>query len=68
MVVLSHQSPWFKLMAYHLIFQLMIQVTESYRGNFGSPSLEGQEVYSLKLQWFKVDKRNMLLGMSSPTF
>ena len=51
-----HQSPWFKLMAHHLIFWLMIQAHESYRGNFGSRGLEGQEVCSVKLQWFKVDK------------
>ena len=37
-------------------FWLMIQVHESYRGNFGSRGLEGQEVCSVKLQWFKVDK------------
>ena len=29
---------------------------EPYRGNFGSCGLEGQEAYSIKLQWFKVDK------------
>ena len=51
-----HQSPWFKLMAHHLIFWLMIQAHESYRENFGSRGLEGQEVCSVKLQWFKVDK------------
>ena len=47
-------------------FQFMIQAHESHRGNFGSHGLEGQEVYSVKLQQFKVDKGNMLLGMSSP--
>ena len=35
------QSPWFKLMAHHLIFWLMIQVHEFHRGNFGSRGLEG---------------------------
>ena len=50
------QNPWFKLMAHHLIFWLMIQAHESYRGNFGSRSLEGQEACSIKLQWFKIDK------------
>ena len=46
---------------------LMIQAHESLRGNFGSCGLEGQEVCLVKLQWFKVDKRNMLLSMSSST-
>ena len=36
-------------------------------GNFGSRDLEGQEVCSVKFQWFKVDKRNMSLSVSSPT-
>ena len=47
-------------------FQLMIQAHESHRENFGSCGLEGQEVYSVKIQRFKVDKRNMLFGMFSP--
>ena len=47
--------------------RLMIQAHESLWENFGSRGLEGQEVCSVKLQRFKVDKRNMLLGMSSPT-
>ena len=37
-------------------FQLMIQAHESHRGNFENHGLEGQEVCSVKLQWFKVDK------------
>ena len=37
-------------------FWLMIQAHESHQGNFGSRGLEGQEVCSVKLQWFKVDK------------
>ena len=45
----------------------MIQAHESLWGNFESRGLEGQEACSVKLQWFKIDKRNMLLGMSSPT-
>ena len=45
----------------------MIQAHEFHWGNFGSRGLEGQEVCSVKLQWFKVDKRNMLFGMFSPT-
>ena len=52
-------------MSSHL--QLMIQAHKSLWGNFGSHGLEGQEVYSVKLQRFKVDKRNILLGMSSLT-
>ena len=47
-------------------FQLMIQTHESHWGNFGNRDLEGQELCSIKFQQFKVDKRNMLLGMSSP--
>ena len=47
-------------------FQVIIQTHESHWGNFGNRGLEGQELYSVKLQQFKVDKRNMLLGMSSP--
>ena len=43
------QNPWFKLMAHHLIFWLMIQAHESHRGNFGSRGLEGQKVCSVKL-------------------
>ena len=35
-------------------------------GEFGSHGLEDQEVCSIKFQWFKVDKENMLLGVSSP--
>ena len=50
------QNPWFNLMAHDLIFWPMIQARESYQGNFGSCDLEGQEVCSVKLQWFKVDK------------
>ena len=46
---------------------LMIQSYKSPLGNFGSCGLEGQEVCSVKFQRFKVDKRDMLLGMSSPT-
>ena len=37
-------------------FWLMIQAHESHQGNFGSRGLEGQEVCSVKFQWFKVDK------------
>ena len=48
-------------------FRLMIQAHESLWGNFGSCGLEGQEVCLVKFQRLKVDKRNMLLGMSSPT-
>ena len=47
--------------------RLMIQAHKSFWGNFGSHGLEGQEVCSVKLQQFKVDKRDMLLGVSSPT-
>ena len=47
-------------------FQPIIQAHESHRGNFGSRGLEGQEVCSVKLLQFKVDKENMLLDMSSP--
>ena len=50
------QNSWFKLMAHHLIFWLVIQAHESHQGNFGSRGLEGQKVCSAKLQWFKVDK------------
>ena len=50
------QSPWFKFMAHHLIFWLMIQAHESHRGNFGSRGLESQEVCLVNFQWFKVDK------------
>ena len=42
------QNPWFKLMAHHLIFWLMIQAHESHRENFGSRGLEDQEVCSVK--------------------
>ena len=37
-------------------FWLMIQAHESHWENFGSRGLEGQEVCSVKLQLFKVDK------------
>ena len=37
-------------------FWLMIQAHEFHRRNFESHGLEGQEVCSVKLQWFKVDK------------
>ena len=47
-------------------FQLMIQAYKFHQGNFGSRGLEGQEIYSVNFQWFKVNKGNMLLGMSSP--
>ena len=47
--------------------QLMTQAHKSLWGNFGSRGLEGQEACSIKFQRFKVDKRNMLLNMSSPT-
>ena len=47
-------------------FQLMIQVHKYHQGNFGSHGLKGQEVCSVKLQQFKVDHGNMLLGVSSP--
>lgn len=48
-------------------FRPMIQAHKFLWGNFGIRGLEGQEVCSVKPQWFKVDKRNMLLGVSSPT-
>ena len=63
-----HQCPWFKLMAHHLIFWLMIQAHESHRGNFGSRGLEGQEVCSVKLQWFKVDKEKHVAWRVFPNF
>ena len=46
-------------MSSHLRF--MIQAHEFLWRNFGSRGLEGQEVCSIKLKQFKVDKRNMLL-------
>ena len=46
--------------------RLMTQAHKSLWGNFGSHGLEGQEVCSVKLRRFKVDKRDMLLDMSSP--
>ena len=46
---------------------LMIQVHESLWGNYESCGFEGQEVCSVKLQRFKVNKKNMLLDVSSPT-
>ena len=45
----------------------MTQAHKSLWGNFGSRDLGGQEVCSVKLQRFKVDKGNILLGVSSPT-
>ena len=51
-----HQSPWFNLIAHHLIFWLMIQAYESHQGNSWSRGLEDQEVCSVKFQWFKIDK------------
>ena len=47
--------------------RLMIQAHKSLWGNFGSHGLEGQEICLVKIQWFKVDKRDMLLDVSSPT-
>ena len=35
------QISWFKLIAYHLIFGLIIQAHKSHRGNFGSCGLKG---------------------------
>ena len=63
-----HQSPWFKLMAYHLIFWLIIQAHESHRGNFGSRDLDGQKVCLVKLQWFKVDKGKHVAWHVFPNF
>ena len=45
-------------------FRLIIQAHKSLWGNFGSRGLEGQEVCLVKLQRFKVDKRDMLFGVS----
>ena len=45
----------------------LIQAHESLRGNFESCGLERQEIYSVKFQQFKVDKRNMLFFVSFPT-
>ena len=47
-------------------FRLMIQAHESHWGTFESHGLEGQEICSVKLQRFKVNKGNMLLSVSSP--
>ena len=47
-------------------FRLIIQAHKSLWGNFGSRGLEGQEVCLVKLQRFKVDKRDMLFGVSFP--
>ena len=41
----------------------MIQAHKPLWGNFESPGLEGQEVCLVNLQRFKVDKRDMLLGV-----
>ena len=46
--------------------RLMTHAHKSLWGNFRSHGLEGQ-VCSVKLQQFKVDKRNMLLGVSLST-
>ena len=46
-------------------FRFMIQAHEPHRGNFESRGSEGQEVCPVKFQQFKVDKGNMLLGISS---
>ena len=46
---------------------LMIQAHKSLWGNFGSHGLEGQELFSVKFQRFKADKKNMLLSVSSST-
>ena len=43
----------------------MIQAHKLFWGNFGSRGLESQDVCSIKLQRFKVDKRDMLLDVSS---
>ena len=43
-------------MAQHLILQLMIQAHKSHQENFGSRALEDQEVCSVNLKRFKVDK------------
>ena len=48
----------------HLIFGLWPKLISLF---WGSRDLEGQEECSVKFQRFKVDKRNMLLGVSSPT-
>ena len=47
--------------------RLMTQAHKSLWGNFGSRGLESQKVCSIKFQRFKVDKINMLLGVSSST-
>ena len=49
-------------------FWLMIQAHESHWGNFGSRGLEGQEVCSVKLQWFKVDKEKHVAWHVFPNF
>ena len=41
----------------------MIQAHKPLWGNFESRGLEGQEVCLVNLQRFKVDKRDMLLGV-----
>ena len=45
----------------------MTQAHKFLWGNFGNRGLEGQKICLVKLQRFKVDKGNMLLGVSSPT-
>ena len=65
------QSPW----RYYLIKThgssswhiFSFSTHEFHWGNFGSRGLGRKEGCSLKLQPFKVDNKNMLLGMSSPT-
>ena len=47
-------------------FWLMIQAHESHRGNFRSRGLESQEVCSVKLQQFKVDKEKHVAWHVSP--
>ena len=49
-------------------FWLMIQAHESHRGNFGSRGLEGQEICSVKLQWFKIDKGKYVAWHVFPNF
>ena len=47
-------------------FWLVIQAYGSHQGIFRNRGLEGQKVCLVKLQQFKVDKENILFGMSFP--
>ena len=65
MVILSHQSPWFKLTAHHLIFYSWSKLMSLIKEILGVMVWRVKKYIQKSPNDSKLIKENMLLGMSS---